>query len=580
MWLHWMRRVLYMSCVVWGSVCLCVSASVAGVVSFGLEEVLKSARPEDRIPIILTFQDRVDTSKFEDRDITVLRTRLIRELRQQAADSLNFVQNLFSTKDVRHFRHLWIINGFAVAVPPEVVGLLADDPGVEHIKLDVPIKAPTVSSSGFVEKEWNLRGIYANLLWDVGYTGQNVVLGSLDTGVDIQHPLLQGQWRGGTNSWFDPNGEHDEPYDRTGHGTQVMGIMVAGEAPDGTAIGVAPGARWIAAKIFNDAGVAPLSSIHAAFQWLLDPDGDPETDDAPDVVVNSWEFAAANQCVEEFQDDMDILRTAGIALVFVAGNFGPNSATSASPGNNRNTFSVGSVDFFADVSDFSSRGPSACDGRIYPDLAAPGEGVETTDLSLGGFPNIVTVDGTSMAAPHAAGAMALLLSAFPEASIPHLESALRLTAFHPLCAAPDNDYGYGIINVFGAYLQLVHTVGCPDDLNRDGMVDGNDMDLLAREFGESDCESKGGCGGDMNFDNRVDGMDLSEFAYHYNEITCPVYPLPYDLPEKNYAGSGCTAAPSVLQNAVIGNTGVAENMDAMKTGPLTRNIHEIFRQTH
>ncbi|MBI4773243.1 MAG: S8 family serine peptidase [Deltaproteobacteria bacterium] len=431
-------------------------------------------------------------------------------------------------------------------MPPAAVRLLADDPAVEAVKFDARIAGPSIQASGFVEKEWNLRTIYAHFLWDLGYTGQNVVLGSLDTGVDLQHPLLQGQWRGGENSWFDPNGEHDAPSDRSGHGTQIMGLMVAGETPDGTAIGVAPGAMWIAAKIFNDAGVAPLSSIHAAFQWVLDPDGQSETDDAPDVVVNSWEFAAANKCVDEFQNDIDTLRTAGIALVFIAGNFGPNAATSASPGNNGNTFSVGSVDFFSEVSDFSSRGPSACDGRIFPDVTAPGESVDTTDLSLGGFPNIVTVDGTSMAAPHAAGAMALLLSAFREASIPHLENALRVTAFHPLCAAPDNDYGYGILNVLGAYLRLIHTVGCPDDLNRDGIVEEADIQLLAREFGESDCAGVGGCAGDMNFDNRLDGIDLSEFALRYGEIACPVYPLPYDLPQGDSARDGCTPLPDDL----------------------------------
>lgn len=524
--LHWMTRVLFPLLATLACICLCASSSVAGIVSPDLEQVLKSAGPEDLIPIILTFKERVDTSQFQDRDMTDFRKRLILELRQQAADSLNSLLNLFSVKDAAHFRHLWLINGCALSVPPAVVGLLADDPAVQTVKLDVQIAQPSAQVTYSVEKEWNLRLIYAPSLWDLGYTGQNVVLGSLDTGVDLGHPLLEAQWRGGANSWFDPNGEHATPSDKSGHGTQVMGIMVAGETPDGTAVGVAPGARWIAAKIFNDSEVAPLSSIHAAFQWLLDPDGHPETDDAPDVVVNSWELPAKNICVEEFQEDIDILRTAGIALVFISGNWGPDEAGSTSPGNNTSTFSVGSVDFLSDVSDFSSRGPSACDGRTYPDLTAPGENVETTDLSLGGFPNVVSVDGTSMSAPHVAGAMALLLSAFPEAGIPQLEHALRSTAFHPLSSAPDNDYGYGILNVFEAYLQLIHTVGCPDDLNRDGIVDQADIQLLAQEFGELDCAGKGGCAGDMNFDNRVDGMDLSEFALRYSEITCPVYPLP------------------------------------------------------
>ena len=111
----------------------------------------------------------------------------------------------------------------------------------------------------------------------------------MDTGVDYLHPDLAQRWRGGPNSWYDPNGEHATPYDHTGHGTQVMGIMVGGDA-GGASIGVAPGARWISVKIFNDAGYSSISIIHEGFQWLMDPDGNPDTNDAPDVINNSWGY--------------------------------------------------------------------------------------------------------------------------------------------------------------------------------------------------------------------------------------------------------------------------------------------------
>ena len=90
-------------------------------------------------------------------------------------------------------------------------------------------------------------------------------------------------WRGGSNSWYDPYGQHPAvPTDMSGHGTWTMGVMVGGDA-GGTSLGVAPEAQWISVKIFNDQGGATATAIHLGFQWLLDPDGDPATPDAPDV---------------------------------------------------------------------------------------------------------------------------------------------------------------------------------------------------------------------------------------------------------------------------------------------------------
>jgi len=89
----------------------------------------------------------------------------------------------------------------------------------------------------------------------------------------------------------------------------------------GASTGVAPGAGWIGVKVFNDRGVASTSAIHKGFQWLLDPDGNPATADAPDVVNASWTGSAAG-CNLEFQPDLRNLRAAGILPVFSAGNYG------------------------------------------------------------------------------------------------------------------------------------------------------------------------------------------------------------------------------------------------------------------
>jgi hypothetical protein len=126
---------------------------------------------------------------------------------------------------------------------------------------------------------WNIAAVQAPEVWALGHTGKGVVVASMDTGVDLAHPDLRRIWRGGANSWFDPHGEEAAPYDALGHGTQAMGIIVGGSG-----LGVAPDARWLAVKLYNADGRARMSDIHLAFQWLMDPDGDPATVDAPDIV--------------------------------------------------------------------------------------------------------------------------------------------------------------------------------------------------------------------------------------------------------------------------------------------------------
>jgi bacillopeptidase F len=300
-------------------------------------------------------------------------------------------------------------------------------------------------------------------LWNLGYLGGSVVVATLDTGADALHPELAPSFRGGDNSWYDPYGEHATPYDRTGHGTQVLGLIVAGEG-SGASLGVAPQARWIAAKIYDDAGNGTESAVHAAFQWLLDPDGDPLTDDAPDVVNSSWGITDAGVCNTEFLPDIEALKAADIAVVFSVGNSGPAPTTGESPGNNPGVLSVGAVDSLSEVAAFSSRGPSSCDDGLMPRLVAPGDSVQTTDLSFGGMTNYVTVSGTSFAAPHVAGVLALLRDAVPPASVDELESVLFASAVDLGTPGPDQDSGYGLV----AALAALNLLSYPVDVDGDG----------------------------------------------------------------------------------------------------------------
>jgi hypothetical protein len=135
--------------------------------------------------------------------------------------------------------------------------------------------------------------------------------------------------------------------------------------------------------------------------------------------------------------------------------------TSLSPGNNPAGFATGAVDPALSVAGFSARGVSACDGMVYPKMTAPGVNVNAADLSFGGLPLYAVVSGTSYAAPHTAGALALLVNAFPNASVAELESALTQSAQDLGVAGADNSYGYGVVNALAAYNILDAAAGTP-----------------------------------------------------------------------------------------------------------------------
>jgi subtilisin family serine protease len=167
--------------------------------------------------------------------------------------------------------YFWIFNGLSMTAAPEVIAEFASRPEVRSINLDgiIPAPAPALllapSVSSLSASEEILTVINVPALWQLGFQGQGVVVANMDSGVSVSHPDLAARWRGGTNSWFDPHGEHPTPSDLTGHGTGTMGIMVGGDA-GGTDIGVAPLAQWIAVKIFDDRGQATATAIHLGFQ--------------------------------------------------------------------------------------------------------------------------------------------------------------------------------------------------------------------------------------------------------------------------------------------------------------------------
>ena len=456
------------------------AASPAGVITRDLERAMAARGTHADTAVIVRFADPVDHQPLVVSDRRARDGRLLVALKARQARNRAAIEPFFGALGAVRVRDLWIINGVSAILPAVAVKQLAGQGGIERIDLDSFVQggrsqrtpaprtprqgvAPhTVESTPFAVSDsakpaspatpgWNVAAVHAAEVWALGHTGRGVVVASMDTGVDLAHPDLRRKWRGGANSWFDPHGEEAAPYDALGHGTQAMGVIAGGSG-----LGVAPDARWIAVKLYNADDRARMSDIHLAFQWLMDPDGDPATIDAPDIVNASWSLTGrgAGACILEFSDDIRALRSAGIAVVFAAGNDGPSPRTSNSPGNNPGVLSVGAVDRDLDVARQTSRGPSACDGAVFPRLVAPGVNVRTTDVSHGGLPSYAMVSGSSLAAPHVAGVLALLAGAFPAASVAELETALVRAARDLGDAGSDNHYGHGLVDALAAFNAL------------------------------------------------------------------------------------------------------------------------------
>jgi subtilisin family serine protease len=259
-----------------------------------------------------------------------------------------------------------------------------------------------------------------------GLDGTSVRVGIIDTGVDANHPDLNGRvlhYR----DWVDP--KVTVPRDDHGHGTHVAGT-IGGANTSGLSIGVAPKVGFVIAKAFNRSGNSKDSDLLAALQWMADPDGQPATDDAPRVINNSWNVDGNIGSLDPAQDPfcvaIDGLAKLGITTVVAAGNDGSSRNTIKIPGACPGALTVAATDRGDQIVSFSSRGPAIWKtGSIAkPDVAAPGKDVESADPG-GGYR---TRSGTSMASPHVAGAVAILLQAKPGLTSDEVKSALMTTA--------------------------------------------------------------------------------------------------------------------------------------------------------
>ncbi|MFF7265870.1 S8 family serine peptidase [Streptomyces sp. NPDC008159] len=352
-------------------------------------------------------------------------------------------KSLVTDADATVRRELPSVAGAAITVPKagadDMWQSLTEEQGVARVWLDGRFKAPAdMDGARAVEAGGGVTQIGAPAAWAAGYDGKGVKVAVLDTGVDSTHPDLASAVKASKN--FTGTGSTD---DMVGHGTHVAATLAgSGARSDGRYKGVAPGAGILNAKVLDDNGEGSDSGVIAGLEWAagqgarvanlsLGQDDTPG-EDPVEAAVNA------------------LSKSTGMLTVAAAGNEGPDAGTVGSPGAAESALTVGAVDGEDRLADFSSTGPTA-DSALKPDLTAPGVDIVSAKAAHGylGDPaadGYVSMSGTSMATPHAAGAAAILAQRHPDWTGARIKQALTASTT-PTTGATGYQQGTGRLDV-------------------------------------------------------------------------------------------------------------------------------------
>jgi len=371
---------------------------------------------------------------------------------------------ILNTKRSSGVKQFWITNRISVAAATwDIVEALQTRSDIYEIREAIVVHlddSVTVLDSAPQALEWGVNKINGPLAWAAGFEGEGIVVSAIDTGVRRTHECLVANERS-EYSWYDPYDGTPTASDGNGHGTHTMGT-IAGTG--GT--GVAPKSKWIACRGCSTSSCTE-DALLGCGQWTTCPtlpDGTGEDcSKKPALSSNSW---GGGQEDPWFDDVINAWQAANIVPVFAIGNSGPGCRTANSPGDRPNVIAVGATNAADAVTSFSSHGPTLRTNRITPEVSAPGNNVRSA--SNAGDRIYAILSGTSMACPHVAGSVAVLLSKNPQATFAQIRDALESTTERPafgdvVCTGggvnqtypwPNNSFGWGRIDINRAQAAL------------------------------------------------------------------------------------------------------------------------------
>jgi subtilisin family serine protease len=360
---------------------------------------------------------------------------------------------------------------------------LWDEP--QRVLIDPPPVSPAEAlppAAAAADTGWGVLKVGAPAAWQKGYRGQGVIVAVLDTGIDFTHPDLQNRiWTNpgeipGNLVDDDGNGYVDDvhgynfadtlsnPMDDHGHGTKVAGV-ICGDGTADTLTGVAPEATVMAVKVLAYDGDAQQADVWEGIQYAIDNGAK-----VMNLSIGWKQSAEPDRAMWRMACDNAL--AAGVVMVAASGNERddgiPAPDNIRTPGDVPGPMTLptpsgvvtsGGTDSDDWVAYYSSYGPVEWadvppwfdhpypPGLIKPDVVAPGLFINTTawagDPDFTGYYTGPSQHGTSMATPHVAGAVALLLSAKPWLTPFEVDSLLEATALDIFAAGKDNDSGSG-----------------------------------------------------------------------------------------------------------------------------------------
>lgn len=451
-----------------------------GKVAPGLVAQLTAAGPDDIVEAVVKIKAKPKLDAIRGR-----RAPVFTELRRSASETQRPLVSYLNSPDVSNkvefIKQFWIDNLVYVKATKDVIAAIAARPDVEVVFENFTLTAlpvekrqsdPDLGSAEATAPLWDpLQHIGVKQVWSsYGFDGAGVRVGGLDTGVDISHPDLAGKMINNSpgdptypGGWAEFDGDGNiisgsVPHDSDQHGTHTTGTMIGGSA-SGYAVGCAPGANLIHGLVIPG-GSGSFVQVAAGMEWIIDPDGNPATDDGAQVVNMSLGATGTYPAMIAPTDNMV---AADVFPSFSIGNSGPGSNTTGSPGNVPSAFGVGATDSGDAIASFSSRGPVTWNDPPYvgtwikPDISAPGVSIYSTVPGGGWEWN--GWSGTSMAAPHIAGTVALMRQANPAINVDTIKLLLSQTALDLGNPGMDNDFGAGRVNAFEAVSAALSGVG-------------------------------------------------------------------------------------------------------------------------